>query len=179
MLAEIDGFTVGDLYDRYSIDRSSLYKRINGLKKLGYELTSAIESGKAVYSLAQVEILDSLHDYLKTSGSKIANFPRIDTRVDSLVRLSHETRDTPDEAIALSQLLTLVQALAQSLAQPKPLANLEVLEKALAHEWHLSTSQLRELVGAVPSGERFSRYGFWFRKAGKNGRESAWIIGKG
>lgn len=187
MLVEIDGFTVESLCDRYSIVDGNLYKRISKLKELGYELTPAKESGKAIYSLEQVKTLDSLHDYLNTRGSKIANFPRMDTPVDSLTRLSHETRDTQNgatlavsaEQLAPSQLIALVQALAQSLTPSNPLANLEALEKAWTHEWHLSTSQLRDLVGAVPSGEKFRRYGFWFFKAGKNGRESAWKIVKG
>lgn len=70
------------------------------------------------------------------------------------------------------------QQLAQSLSPRDPLANLEALERAAANNWHLSTSQVRELIGTVPSGEKFDRYGFIFWKAGRNGKERAWKIGR-
>jgi hypothetical protein len=183
---EVDGFTVQGLVDRYTIDRSSLYKRINGLKNLGYAMTPASESGKSIYSLQQVTTLDALHKHLNFAGNKISDFPRIGAPSDSLTRQSYATvlRDSrassmlvPDPASSPS-IVELVQAIAQSIHPPDPLANLEALERAAAHGWLLSTSQLKTLIGAVPGGDRFSRYGYNFERAGKNGRETAWRIAK-
>ncbi len=183
MLAEIDGFTARDLCDRYSIDRSNFYKRIGKLKELGYEVTPAKESGRAVYNLSQVNILDSLHDYLKTSGNKTANFPRIDTRVDSLVRQSHETQDTAltiarTQDISTPVLVELVTAIAHAIMPPvDPLAHLAQLERAAAHVWLLTTGEVKGLIGVAPT-HGMRRHGFMFEKMGQPGRSVEWKVSK-
>jgi hypothetical protein len=71
---QIDSFTIKDFEDRYHIARSNVNNRISGLKQKGYDLEPEKVDGTNVYSAAQAEIMDRLHQHIR-AGATIASFP--------------------------------------------------------------------------------------------------------
>jgi hypothetical protein len=182
----IDGLTRKDLETRYGITRSNIYNRLSGLKDLGYALTP---DGGGLFNADQINLLDQLHAHLQKAGSSIATFPRIDTQQDSPIRQSHRTQDTVGIAIAptsqssieiLANLVDVLSHTALAAMHPPadPLAHLGQLERAAEHDWLLTTSEVKGLIGVAPSGERFKRHGFIFIKMGRSGRQMEWKIYK-
>jgi len=165
---ELDGLTLEGLESRYSITRSTIFDRIKKLRDKGYPINP---DKHPLYSASDIETLDRLHSHLGIKGATIANFPPY----QHTVGLSHDNPTTDD--ISTPVLIELVQAIAQAIAPPvDPLANLEALERAAAHSWLLSTSQVRALIGVNPTGAIFIRHGFGFEREGRNGREAAWKV---
>ena len=62
--------------------------------------------------------------------------------------------------------------------QSNPISHWENLQKAADHEWLLSTSEVKELIGVKPRGSPFVRGAFKFTKCGKIGKQSAWSVEK-
>jgi len=183
--ALLDSLPVASLPARYSISRSVLYDRIRALN-----VKPEKRGSKAYVNAHQLELLDSLHAFLNNGGST----------VDFLAStgLSAEQSDedglqSGGQLVAMEQVgaifsetaklnALLVEAIASRISAPPPiapLANLEALEKAAQNGWLLSTSQLAPLLGLKTlSGKELQRYGFTFKRVGRNGAESAWVIAK-
>ena len=186
---EIDGLTIPDLESRYSLARSTVLGWIKELRDMGYPMEPDTDSERrSIYNQQHIEILDSFHAHLKIKGNKISNFPRIDTRLDSLAGLSSNSLDYPAKLsskvlspseLSTATLIELVSAIAQAMHPPTdPLAYLEHLERAAAHDWYLSTSEVKALIGVTPKGKRFGRRGFVFLNSGKAGRSIEWKVTK-
>ena len=66
------------------------------------------------------------------------------------------------------------------MSPPDPLWSLERLERASSMGWELTTSQVKELIGASPNCDRgrnsFRRGSFVFVKSGKIGRQTSWKV---
>jgi len=166
--ATIAGLTLEGLESRYSVTRSTVFDRIKKLRDRGFPINP---DKHPVYSSDDIDTLDGLNTHLKIKGATIANF----SPYQHTVELSSDSPTTDD--ISTPVLIELVQAIALAIAVPvDPLANLEALERAAAHGWLLSTSQVRALIGGNPTGAVFIRHGFGFESAGRNGREAAWKV---
>lgn len=83
------------------------------------------------------------------------------------------------------QLAAIAQALAQisdRLPPPNPLWYMDVLERAQAANWVLTTTEIEQLIGVKPhyeAGETTFQRGCWvFAKTGKIGAQTAWQVSK-
>ncbi len=59
-----------------------------------------------------------------------------------------------------------------------PLAHLEQLEKAVAHEWLLTSADVKRVIGVKPKGDSFLRGSFTFIRSGMIGNQTAWRVVK-
>ncbi len=75
-------------------------------------------------------------------------------------------------------LAAMAKIMAQNMQPRSPLWGLEELEKAIANNWILTTSQVEELIGVKPFGEEFERGCFLFLRTGKIGNQNGWMIEK-
>jgi hypothetical protein len=178
MNAELDLIPIGNLIDRYGVARSNIYNRLSGL---GIEPEK--QGGKAYINADQLALMDALNQHLKGGGT-IADFQGQLSYRTGRSEKSYKTQDNLNSLEVTEQpalIATLMSAIAAFQPQQKdPLANLETLERVAEKGWLLSTSQLAPLVGVkTPTGKQFTRYGFTFTRAGKNGAESAWKVTKG
>jgi len=183
--ALLDSLPVASLPDRYSISRSVLYDRIKALN-----IEPEKRGNKAYVNSNQLELLDSLHAFLNNGGST-ADF--LASTGLSAEQSDEDALQSSGQMVAMEQVgaifsetaklnALLVEALTQRLPSPlptDPLANLEALEKAAQNGWLLSTSQLAPLLGLKTlGGKELQRYGFTFKRVGRNGAESAWSVAK-
>lgn len=189
---ELDSLWVSELSERYGITRSNVYNRLN---KIGIQPEKI--GGKAFLSADQLAQMDALDGHLKQGKTfedflvdrRYANIPT--GQIEKSYRNGRTTGNSENSAqLANSQPSALaVDALADAIALKlaaiapapsapmEPLANLRLLQEAFFSGWHLSTSQLAPLLGLKSlSGRELRRYGFIFRRVGKNGSESAWKI---
>lgn len=78
--------------------------------------------------------------------------------------------------------LTFVELVREIAAAIKPVADplqhYEALEKAIANDWLLSTTEVQNLIGTKPKGEYLQRGSFVFVRAGKMGAQAAWRVEK-
>ena len=186
MNTAIDSLTIKDLEARYGVTRSNIYNRLNGLKEKGYPMESEKQGQRSIYNADQVVWMDALDRHLK-DGNDIATFPTTEGLSNlsyvsqDIAKSSYRTQDTlkVESSVALA---LVVEAIATRLSDLKPddsLANLRTLEEACRNGWLLSTSQLTRLLGLKSlNGKVLTRYGFTFRRAGRNGMESAWQVTK-
>ena len=190
MNTRLDSFAVADLPERYGVARSNIYKRLEGLsikpEKIG---------GKSIINADQLALMDSLDQHLKADGT-IASF-------NSPVGQSEKSYETgrdngngslskprsSEQLVTASQLLAVLERISEVIAtpppqlppasSPHPLENIRRIQEAHDRQWKLSTSQLALLLGVRSlSGSEVHRFGFVFKRAGKNGAESAWSISK-
>lgn len=208
MNTELDSLTIKDFEARYSIARSNVNNRIAGLKQKGYDLEPEKQDGKNVYNAAQIELMDQLDAHLKAGGS-IASFPVPDRPDEPSTNLSYVSRDTSHSSYrtqdnpkltyrtqdssnfepapmamtfagVIDAIATKVVDAFEQQQSVDQLANLRAIEEAYEKGWQLSTSQLALLLGLKSlSGAEIQRYGFTFKRVGRNGSESAWKISKG
>lgn len=128
-------------------------------------------------------------------ASDRANDSPITSSNDGLERLetkpvasSSQTQSNPEsqlarqlEAIAkiLPQLATALSSKQQS---PNPLWYMDVLERAIANNWILSTDEVEKLIGVKPHCEHdvnvYYRGSWIFSKAGKVGAQLGWKVSK-
>jgi hypothetical protein len=109
----------------------------------------------------------------KTTSVETVNSP-LDNSLDIVqfgLDNSPHTLDINPQRLALLSLM-------QFFNRRSPLDKHRELEEAAAHNWILTTSEIEELLGVKPKGETFTR-GFWvFRRSGKIGNQSAWLVEK-
>ncbi|NKB17142.1 MAG: hypothetical protein HC770_01860 [Pseudanabaena sp. CRU_2_10] len=185
MTTELDSFPVADLQERYSIGRSQVYSRLDALA-----IKPEKHGNKAYLNADQLARMDALHEHLR-SGGAIADFTQPKSPGNTRQNKSagqHQTSTEQTGQLTLSPeasgLETLVRSLLAASAKPsyevaKTFENLELLDKAVERKWHLSSSQIRELLelASLPKSP-FDRFGFHFIKVGRNGGETAWKITK-
>lgn len=75
---------------------------------------------------------------------------------------------------ATTTLVELLGVIASS--QRDPLRKHQQLKEAAAEGWILTTSEIEEIIGVKPHGERYSRGNWHFKRAGKIGRELGWVV---
>jgi hypothetical protein len=67
-------------------------------------------------------------------------------------------------------------AISAKTTQTSPAKRLADLEKIANNGWLISTAEVKQLIGAKPSGERFTRGSFAFIRSGKIGGQNAWKV---
>jgi biotin operon repressor len=188
----LDSYSVQDLETLYGINRSTVYARIKGLEKKGYQFPRESVQGRSVFNADQKQLLDALDQHIQT-GMAIATFPAPDGATLPVLsdsrQLSHQPA-SPDSRQLSHQtgqpdaLLILAEAIAARSEPVRPLSNLEELQRAYECGWWLSSSKLalllerKEMPTLKKGEESFIYFGLLFCKAGKNGRETAWRISK-
>ncbi len=169
-MTEIDPYPVSELQGRYGIGKQAVYNRLDALN-----IKPTKQGNRSYIALEQLQILDQLHSHIAAGGT-MADFqsPPIESSL-SLV-------DTVDKTSGLSRtddLITLIERIAAALKPTEqPLSHWEQLEKAVANNWLLSTTDVQRVIGVKPKGERFTRGSFTFVRFGKIGNQSAWRVVK-
>lgn len=207
-MSELDSFGIKDLEVRYSLARSNIYNRINGLKKRGHNLEPEMREGKSVYSANQIAVLDALDRHLKNGGTT-STFPtpeQLSYAGQDNSQLSYVAQDTPVEIKKsapgfFQNTLTfdLVQPILSGIEKilsvvfPPPLpparkglelAPYRELNEAAKEGYKISTTNLANLLGLRTStvanyGDEFEDAGFVFKRAGRRkGGQIAWAVSK-
>lgn len=182
--------SVNQLCDRYNIkSRKTLYNRLDGLN-----IKLSKKNNKSFANTEQIELLDQQDKHIRNGGT-IDNFEPVEiaevtvhnsgtqhsenldiSSFESTTQLTaqHETQEE-----LLGDIATAVtMAIADKLPPKNPLWYMHELEIAMASNWQLSTSQIKEMIGVKPRGETFKHGCFIFSKCGKINRESAWRVSK-
>ena len=179
-MAEINELPVSSLMDRYGVNRSQIYVRLDALKRLDASLEPTKRGKKAFINARMLEILDGMAALIaqgyttEHAAEQVVGFvPQPDRMPDSLAR-----QDRTD--ISTRDLVALMLAMQQNAQLEDDLAVFRKLQELADNDWRPSTSQLTQMmdVNSLPSGDSFERYGFRFSKAGKNGTETAWKVEK-
>jgi hypothetical protein len=188
---------IATLQGRYGLEsRQAVYDRINGLD------IKPVARGKI--SPQQLELLDKLDKHIRDGGAiaslaeGIANFPiypeveitpleKLDNQLDIL----DNQLDNAENLTAITVMAGLVEKMmgyignqrnACSSASLSHLAEYEELEKAVTHQWILSTAKVKELIGVTPRVGKdemtFVWGSFTFTKAGKLGNQMGWLVSK-
>ena len=190
METQLDSFPVAQLTDRYSVARSNIYNRLQGLG-----IQPEKQGSKSVINADHLALMDALDQHLKAGGT-IADFAQTQEG-SSYGQQDNRTMTYRTASIATPPDFSgMVEAIANQVAErlrqsapPQPLALAPVVERIEKYRrlneiceagYRLSTSDLAPLLGlkTLP-GKAFDRYGFHFSKTGKNGAESAWQVTKG
>jgi hypothetical protein len=173
---------IATLQGRYGLEsRQAVYDRINGLD------IKPVTRGKI--SPQQLELLDKLDKHIRDGGA-IADFPiHPEVEVPALEKLDNSL-DILDNQLDNSENLTAITVMAGLVKkmmgyignQRSPLVEYEELEKAVTHQWILSTSKVKELIGVTPRVGKdemtFVWGSFTFTKAGKLGNQMGWVVSK-
>jgi len=198
MSSELDSYPLSDLEERYQISRSMVYVRMKALA-----IVPEKQGRKAYLSANQIYLMDKLHHHLE-EGGVIADFPELPSSYHPLaeIKAMAEFKELEqgkeniqkaiferekeefaldvgvrlEELIRFTSLQDLLEIFKPSAIDTK-FKHLEMLEKAAQSRWHLSTPDLCELLGvnSIPSTD-FSRYGFSFKRHGRNGKYGAWKV---
>jgi hypothetical protein len=118
---------------------------------------------------------------------KVPALEKLDNQIDIL----DNELDNSENLTAITVMAGLVEKMmgyigykrtACSSASLSPLAEYEELEKAVTHQWILSTSKVKELIGVAPRVGKdemtFVWGSFTFTKAGKLGNQMGWVVTK-
>lgn len=159
--------TIQQLCDRYSLSsKKSLYSR---REKLGIEFKKD-ENGKSYADEQMVELFDDLDNHLKNGGSLKNYAPPVTPEVEV------KTEIMPQEVTSEEALLGVIEKLIEKFNTPDPIAYNSSLERARVSGWILSTSEVEQLIGVRPKGDRFTRGCWIFSRSEKIGREAGWKV---
>jgi hypothetical protein len=173
---------IATLQGRYGLEsRQAVYDRINGLD------IKPVARGKI--SPQQLELLDKLDKHIRGGGA-IADFPiQPEVEITPLEKLDNSL-DILDNQLDNSENLTAITVMAGLVEKMmgyignrrSPLVEYEELEKAVTHQWILSTAKVKELIGITPRVGKdemtFVWGSFTFTKAGKLGNQMGWLVSK-
>ena len=177
-----DLFPVSELRPRYGIGKQT---DINRRKHLG--ITPSKVNGSYYITNQELDLLDSLDEFLKTPGSKMADFSPVGT-VSPEAPLEMKAQIVEKSENSLVEIekdqpqdwLVLVEAVARAIQPPNPISHWEKLKWAANEGILLSTREIFQLLGAKPTlaaGETtWQRGSFIFRKAGKIGSQVGWRV---
>ena len=166
----IDPYPVSELQERYGIGKQAVYNRLEALK-----IKPLKQGNRSYINSEQLEVLDRLDEHI-ASGGTMADFPP--PGIESSLSLVDEV-DKPTGLSKADDLITLIERIAAAIRPTAdPLAHYEQLEKAIANDWLLTTSEVQRVIGVKPKGERFTRGSFTFVRSGKIGNQSAWRVMK-
>ena len=177
-------FPVAKLKERYGIGKQA---DINRRKHLG--IVAQKIDGVYVISKAQLSLLDGMDEFLKsTPKAKMTDFPvgtseptghavmdatLVDSTGSSDLVVHQEEEEEPP-----TDLVHLVETIAHSISPPNPIAHWEKLQWLVDNKIIISTAEVQALVGTKPKGDKWTRGSFTFKKAGKLGTQSGWIVSK-
>jgi hypothetical protein len=171
----IENISVSDLPERFNIKKQAFYNRLQhcGIKpiKIG---------NKAYINSDQLAVLENLHEHLINGGSMSS---LVESSGQSIESSLVESTGQSIESSQLSQLIDLIvksnhELLLATNKTRSVLANMDELESAASQGWLLTSTQVNQLIGVNPSGDKMSRGSFSFHKCGRIGRETAWKVSK-
>lgn len=184
-------YPVSKLKERYQIGKQAEINRRKHLK-----IKPLKKDGTNYITKEELDLLDSLDQYLKETGGKMSDFSPKSTglavessgghtgldSVDSTEVEYQEAKlieNNPDDQNLDNNWNLLIETLAKNLQPARsPLQHWRELEEASEKGWLLTTSQVKELAGAKPKGEKWQRGSFLFTKASKIGSQTAWLVEK-
>lgn len=185
-MEETSLYPVANLKERYGIGKQA---EINRRKHLGLKATKV--EGTYYVTQSQLDLLDSLDRWLTQEGGKMKDFDpslavessdkltRLDSEDSLPVEYQEATLIDRKEEESKSEWSPLIEILAEKLSPAgSPLENWRELEEASEKGWLLTSKQVHQLAGAKPHGSKWQRGSFVFTKAGKIGREVAWLVEK-
>jgi hypothetical protein len=169
-MTDIDPYPVSELTNRYNIGKQAVYNRLEALS-----IKPAHHSNRSYISSAQLLLLDRLHEHI-ASGGTMADFEPSQTESSiSPVDVSSESTGLP----RTDDLVILVERIAAALKPAtSPLGHWEQLEKAVAHNWLLTTTDVKRVIGVKPKGNSFTRGSFTFVRSGMIGNQTSWRVVK-
>ena len=142
-----------------------------------WNLRSPKAARKAIASLAQIQLLDELDDYLSAEGTTIDQFclmKGIDSSGEPSGELATFSQSVHDPTVAM---LSMFDRMARIMPAPDPIGHIRLLDEACEKGWRLSTGELAQLLKLQTlRGNQIRRYGFLCIRQGKNGTTSAWKI---
>jgi len=191
MTSQIDRFPVKELPNRYSINRSVLYTR---LEKLGIKTSK--EGNKSFIDGESLKLLDALDQHLKKGGTTSEfldqttnptdkpdnplislNEGNYDNKTDKLDRPDKQTGQLANSGL-LEQLFSLTLEAVEN--RRTGLNDLRDLQEIADNNWLLPTKRLAEIIGCSRSyfqGKKEIHYcGFKLEKIGKQGNETLWRV---
>lgn len=177
-MTELDELPVSGLADRYGVHRSQVYNRLDSLKKRNPKLTPH-RRGRSSYITAEIlGYLDGMAALIEQGSTNeeaadsVLGMIPADSRADCLP----DTRQIDISNLAIST----PQLTPEPFDTQSFLDKLRTIQELSDNEWLPGSSELAAILGlqTLPSGPSFERYGFLFKKAGRNGQESAWKIEK-
>ncbi|MBW4514529.1 MAG: hypothetical protein KME11_04830 [Timaviella obliquedivisa GSE-PSE-MK23-08B] len=183
--AQVDRVPVADLLQQHK--KTTLY--VEYFKRLG--ITPFRDGLEAYITPEQANLVAQYHQ-AKGQGKEYLNkflaslVPDLDS--NSFVQNVHEqvqnlksNRSERSELVLEhsfeTTVLGMLQAIAQRFVPPlDPLARADALAKACRENLILRTSEVKQMVGVAPKGDRFLRDGFAFVRVGQWGREVSWRV---
>lgn len=190
MTAQIDRFPVKELPNRFNINRSVLYTR---LEKLGIKTIK--EGNKSFITGESLKLLDALDQHLKNGGTTsdfLDPTDKTDRQDKQAVNQTEQgliyQTDKPDRQDRQSEQLTLPGLLEQVVnltldtieTRRSGLNDLRDLQEIANNNWLLPTKRLAEILGRSRSyfqGKKEIHYcGFKLEKIGKQGNEALWRV---
>jgi len=194
MTQDIDRFPVKNLPNRYGINRSVLYTRIEKL-----DIKTTKEGNKSYIDGEALKRLDKLDKHLKNGGTTsqfldqtdrqysptdrqdtIKETPKLYESENQTDKLDRQDKQTGQLSIkeVFDQLITT--ALEATENKRSGLNDLRDLQEIADNKWLIPTSRLSEIIGRSRSyftGKKEINYcGFHFQKVGKQGNESLWQV---
>ena len=139
------------------------------------------------------------HEFKPTLKKEIAPDPWLDedssiteSEAEKIIGLENKTLSTVADIEPNQSLIPLLTKVASSLEKLKttlaqlqpqnPLWYMDVLEKAIAYNWVLSTDEVEKLIGVKPHCEHnetaYHRGSWVFTKVGKVGAQTGWKVSK-
>lgn len=116
---------------------------------------------------------------LETSALETPEEPRISTpppQIENEQKMIQQLKTITDSLVRLET------TLATRLQPPNPLWYMDVLEKAMAADWILTTEEIEQLIGIKPhchhDEDSYHRGSWVFIKVGKIGAQSGWRVQK-
>jgi hypothetical protein len=195
-----------ELCDRYSLSKKALYNRFDAVN-IKPQIGADNKAYVTPEQIAVLDDLDrhlksggNLRNY--TPVSPVAKQSEVETTQSEVVTtpikeisksLTYQELEviesqaiqprSPGEELGLvgssEVTTTLVEVLgAIASSQRDPLRKHQQLKEAAAEGWILTTSEIEEIIGVKPHGEIFIRGNWQLKRAGKIGRESAWVVEK-
>jgi len=187
-MTQLTNFPVQQLNARYSIGRSQVYSRMN---QLG--ITPHTINRKSYLTIAELERLDDLDNYLKQGGTvrEFINKSGVDDTPDDSNQMivNHdfqvlEVLPSGQLVLPLEGLTTLIKETVRAIL-PRNKANLDdfrMLQEIVDNGWVIPTSRLAAITNLSPSTlqgkNEYHYYGFKFTKSLKQGNSFLWKVEK-
>jgi hypothetical protein len=169
-MTDIDPYPVSSLTNRYNIGKQAVYNRLEALK-----IKPVHQSNRSYISGYQLQELDRLHQHI-ASGGTMADF---ETSTTSSPLSPVDSLDVSSGLAHTDDLVRLVERIAAAIRPTtEPLAHWEQLEEAVAHNWLLTSADVKRVIGVKPKGDSFPRGSFTFIRSGTIGNQTAWRVVK-
>ena len=134
------------------------------------------QGNKAFVNTAQIDQLDQIHERIQ-QGMTVEQAAAVmgTPQNNQSLTVTRQSYETGQEFTAM--LLPLLATPQKPATEHKPLERFEQLQALADNDWRPSTSELASILGVKTlSGKVLERYGFRFKRVGRNGAQSAWKV---